>query len=156
MSVREKKLADYLAGARRRAVRRKSSWNLVLIPLGIVATAAAALGQFSLVWLLHTTLYPLHELRNFWPASISPGSFSLSFLMVFAPLPGALGTGFMLANLLLYALPPARRAFDGEARGHPGTSFQQSMRGLLRLTAWALPPGLTVALVAAALLTSLQ
>lgn len=156
MNDREQKAADYIAGARHRAQRRQSPWNLALIPLGIAATAGAAVGQFSLVWLFHTTVYPLHELRNFWPAGISPGSFFLSFLMVFAPLPGALGAGFMLANLLLYALPPARRAFDAEARGHPGTSFQESLRGLLRLTTWALPPGLAVALVAAALLASLQ
>lgn len=156
MSDREQKMADYIARARQRAQRRRSPWNLVLIPLGLAATAGVAVAQFSLVWLFHTAFYPLHELRNFWPAGISPGSFSLSLLMVFAPLPGALGAGFMLANLLLYALPPARRAFDAEARGHPGTSFQESMRGLLRLTAWALPPGLAVALVAAALLASLQ
>jgi len=74
--------------------------------------------------------------------------------MVFSIGPAAMALGFMLGNVLICLIPPARRVLDAEARGYPGTSFVESMRGLLKICLWALPIGFAVALTAAYLLTS--
>ena len=76
--------------------------------------------------------------------------------MMFAPVPGAVALGFMLGNILIWLIPPARRVLDAEARGYPGTSFVQSMRGLFKISCWTLPIGLAVSLAAAYSLNSLR
>jgi hypothetical protein len=61
---------------------------------------------------------------EFWQRGISAGNFALSLLMMFAPVPGAMVLGFMLANLIVWLTPPARRTLDAEARDYPGTSLR--------------------------------
>jgi hypothetical protein len=72
--------------------------------------------------------------------------------MLFAIVPGALCLGVLAANYITWLVPPARRALDAEAVGYPGTSFSESTAGLLRFAKWAVPLGLVISLVAAALL----
>lgn len=83
-------------------------------------------------------------------------SFVPSLLMVFAMTPGSVGVGLILGNCLAWLVAPARRAFDAEARGYPGTEFRSAMRGLFELTAVTLPIGVVVAIVSAYFLTSLK
>jgi hypothetical protein len=83
-------------------------------------------------------------------------NFILTLLMTFSIAPAALAFGFMLGNILIWLIPPARRVLDAEAEGYPVTSFAESMRGLLKICLWALPIGLAVALTAAYLLNSLR
>jgi len=150
------KTAGYWAGARLRAQRRKSPWNLMLIPLCGGSAIVIWYALFRLVWWLHVILYPGHQLSNFWHKGASLGSFIPSFLMVFAPLPGALGAGLIFGNALAWLLPHARRAFESEARDFPETGFRESMRRLLFLTVVALPAGVLIALAAACFLRSLK
>jgi hypothetical protein len=79
---------------------------------------------------------------EFWQRGISAGNFALSLLMMFAPVPGAMALGFMLANLIVWLTPPARRTLDAEARDYPGTSLRDAMRGLAKVCLWTLPAGL--------------
>src|SRR5690349_6580455 len=60
------KTTGYWAGARRRAQRRKSPWNLVLIPLCGGSAIAIWYALFRLVWWFHAMLYPGHQLPDFW------------------------------------------------------------------------------------------
>jgi hypothetical protein len=106
--------------------------------------------------MFHTLLYPNHELREFWRDGISFRAFVPSFLMVFAQTPGSIAAGLMLGDLLARLIPPARRAFDAEAQGFPGTSFQSAMRDLFGVLVWTLPIGLAIALAAAYSLESLR
>jgi hypothetical protein len=76
--------------------------------------------------------------------------------MVFSLAPGSVAVGFMLGNLLAWLIPPARHAFEAEARGFPGTSFRASMQGLFKLMVWTVPSGLAVALTAAYFLKALR
>jgi hypothetical protein len=63
----------------------------------------------------------------------------------------------LVAMLYLKKLiSPARRTFDAEAVGYPGTSFRESMQGLLRLAKWTLPSGLIISHIAATLLRNLR
>lgn len=150
------KAAAYYAGARHRAKRRKSPWNILLLILGFGAWLAAWYGLFRLVWLFHVRFYPEHQLRDFWRAGISFHSFVPSFLMVFSLVPAALTIGFLFTNSVFWQIKPIRRIFETEAHSHAGTSFRDSMRFLLKACAWALPVGLGVALAAAYFLKSLR
>jgi len=149
-------IVDYFRAARQRAQRRKSAWNLLLFPLGFGAWIGIWYAFFRLVWAFHTTIYPDHQLADFWQRGISFASFVPSFLMVFAPMLSAMAAGFAFANVLVWLIPPARRTLDAEARGYPGTSFNESMRSLGKIFLWTFPIGFVVALAAALCLTSLR
>lgn len=156
MGYIKQRVTKFYFGARQRAQRRKSPWNLILIPLCFGSAIAFGYALFRLIWLFHTIFYPAHELGEFWRDGISFESFLPSFLMVFSVVPGAIGIGFMFGNLLAWLVGPARRIIDAEARGYPGTTFRAAMRGLFRFTAWTLPVGLLIALTAAYFLKSLK
>lgn len=142
--------------AHRREQRRKSPWNFLLFLLSFGNFFLVWYTCFRLVWAVHTSVYPDHEFRDFWPKGISFLSFVPSFLMLFAPSLGSLGLGFILANLMMWLIPPARRAFEEESIDYPGTSFAEAMRGLVKVTGWLMGVGLSVALIAALCLTTLK
>jgi len=146
----------YYEEARHRAKRRKSAWNVLLLLFGFGAWLAVWYALFRLVWLFHVTVYPAHRLRDFWQEGLGFRSFIPSFLMVFSLMPGAMAAGFLLSNILFWLVTPVRRIFDAEARGYPGTSFRDAMRGLFKICVWGLPIGLVVAFAAAYFLKSLQ
>src|SRR5262249_5313198 len=110
--------------AQQRALRRRSPWNLLLVPLALAGWLGTWYGLFRLVWAFHVVLYPEHRLHDFWGNDVSLLSFVPSVLMVFALLPGAVCLGLALANCLAWLVGPARRVFETEAIGHPGTSFR--------------------------------
>jgi len=147
---------DYYSRARHRAGRRKSAWNALPIPFGFAAWLGIWYALFRLVWMFHTAIYPEHKFGDFWQEGVSSRSFILSFLMVFSPMPGAIAAGLMLANVLFWLITPARRIFDAEARGYPGTGFRESMLGLFIVAVCALTAGLAVACAAAYFLKSLR
>jgi len=128
----------------------------LLIPFCFGAWLGTWYRLFRLVWLFHVAIYPEHQLQEFWQQGIGFRSFVPSFLMVFALMPGAIVVGFMIGNILLWLIPAVRRIFEAEARGYPGTSFRDSMRGLFRVGVWLLPMGLVVAFGAAYFLKSLR
>ena len=149
-------IAQFYVAARSRAQRRHSFWNLILIPLGLSGLLGSWYGLFRLVWTFHVFLYPQHSLGNFWHKDISVSSFAPSFLMVFAVAPGALCLGLIFANCVSWLLPRARRVFDAESVGYPGTSFREATGALVKVALWAVPIGLVIALLSATLLRSLK
>ena len=151
-----KKSLAYYAGARERAGRRASRWNALLIPLSLGAWAGIWYFGFKLVWLFHTVFYPDHLLKDFWRQGVSLRSGLFSFLMVFSLGPGAVSLGFILTNLILWLIPGARKAFESEAAGHPGTNFRETMHTLFKFFIWTSIPGILSALLAAYYLTSLE
>ena len=150
------RVSEYYSSARLRASRRKSAWNLILIPPGIFGWLGSWYGQFRIVWTFHQSLYPCHAFRDFWKEGISFSSFVPSFLMVFGPLFGSLCLGLIFANCIAWLIIPTRRRLDEESANYPGTGFRESTVALIRLARWAVPIGLVVALIAASLLKSLR
>ncbi len=148
--------SEYYSAARLRARWRRSPWNLILIPLSLAGWLGSWYGLFRPVWAFNVWLYPDHLFSNFWKEGISFSSFALSFLMFFGPAPGALCLGLVIANCVSWLLPPARRVFDAEAAGYPGTSFGESNKALLGLALRLVPTGFVVALIAAGFLKSLK
>jgi hypothetical protein len=148
--------AEWYAEALRRAQRRRSAWNFILIPLGLAGRLGVWYGLFRLVWAFHVTVYPQHRLHDFWGEGVSFSVFMLSFLMVFAPAPGAMCLGYALANCAAWLVAPARHVFDAEAVGYTGASFREATGAVFKLAAWTLPAGLAIALLAAWALGSLR
>jgi hypothetical protein len=150
------KVINWLTEARQRAQRRRSPWNLLLIPLSLAFWLGIWYGLFRLVWAFHITLYPRHDLQNFWLEGTSWSSFVPSFTMVFALMPGSICLGLVLANCTAWIFTPARRLFEEESIGTNGASFREANKALLILSAWTVPTGLIGALLAAWKLVSLK
>jgi hypothetical protein len=147
---------EWFSGARYRARRRKSAWNLILVPFAFISGIATWYGLFRVVWAFHLAFYPEHRLQDFWREGISFASFVPSFLMVFGLAPGAICAGFVLANCAAWFIPPARRALDLEAVGYPGAGFRDANSTLLKIGAWSLCAGVLIAMAAAYTLGSLK
>lgn len=130
----------YLEEARKRASRRRSAWNLLLIPVG--------LGTWLVMWyasvravgpLLRHTRADLH-----FVLLPDPGGgtlIGLGLLVAWLPL------AMVIANILVAAVAPAGRALDREARGVPGTDRASANRGLLKATLVITPAGLLLAII---------
>ncbi|HET6928963.1 MAG TPA: hypothetical protein VFI45_01465 [Candidatus Acidoferrum sp.] len=150
------RVSTFLIEARLRARRRKSAWNLILIPPALFGWLGSWYALFRIVWSFHQALYPQHAFHDFWQEGVGFQAFTFSFIMLFALFPAAICIGLIFANCAVWLIPPARRTLDEEAEGFEGTSFRESNQALLRLVKWAVPGGLIVALVAASLLKSLR
>jgi hypothetical protein len=57
----------------------------------------------------------------------------------------------LVGNVLVWFLPPARRALDREAVAFPGTNFRESQRDLWRVAAVVVPISLAVGTLGAVL-----
>ena len=150
------RISTFLTDARVRARRRKSAWNLILIPPALFGCLGSWYVFFRIVWAFHQRLYPQHAFRDFWQEGVRLASFVPSFLMLFAPLPGSICIGLIFANCVAWLFPPAQQTLNAEAEGFEGTGFRESNELLLRFAKWTVPGGLIIALVAASLLRSLR
>ncbi|HSE78924.1 MAG TPA: hypothetical protein VLG66_13075 [Alphaproteobacteria bacterium] len=131
----------YVADARARASRRRSPWNLLLIPIGLFLIG-------SVWYLLVQGSFAVHRLfRPEEPFTVVPAWRMI--LMVVPLLFPAISIGLILANLASWCVPPARRAYDREAAGVSGASFRASLAGLGKLTAVLLPLAEAFSLVGA-------
>lgn len=126
-----------------RAKRRKSRWNLLLLPAVLLPLVTIWAGLCGAANSMHMYLFSGESLRTakgVWPilATLSP---------FFAALPLAM----LVGNLVVWLVPPARRALDSEAIPHPGTSFLASQAKLGRLALYMTPAGVAASIVASAL-----
>jgi hypothetical protein len=122
--------------ARSRRSRRQSPWNLLLAP--------ATLTWFAV--LSYALLRGLDGVR----AETRLLSLSFSGSLVVAGIAVAvLMPAFLMANLSVWLIPPARRAMDREAREHPGAGFRESSLGLLKAALVTVPLGIAIALAGA-------
>ena len=120
-----------LKGARRRVTRRKSAWNLLLIPAVLIPGGLFWWGSLIVANSIHGKLYP----GQYLPGYDGAGAIMVSLAAFFAALPIAMIAG----NLLVRLLPAARQMLDQEATDHPGTSFIDSQKDLIRLALYVIP-----------------
>jgi hypothetical protein len=134
---------SYYDDARRRARRRKSPWNLLLIP-GFVLPAALLLWTFvgSLAW-LHEKMYSGQTLPR--AKGLGPILAAVASLLASIPL------SFLVGNTLVWLVPPARRALDSEARSVPRVGFWRAQRDLWRVARYLVPAALGLGLLGALL-----
>src|SRR3989304_1036932 len=97
----------YFERARQRAKRRKSPWNLVLIPLGFGGIALICYALFQLMWRVHMWLHPDHvdRFKEFWAEGIGLPAFVSSFLLFIPLLFAAVPLGMLFANALAWCIP---------------------------------------------------
>jgi len=90
------------------------------------------------------------------PWLVMSGATSLAFaspqtiggiLIAVAPLFAWLGPSMIVGNLLVAAIPTARRVLDAEAAPFPGTDRRSANRDLLKVSIFMTPAGLFVALL---------
>jgi hypothetical protein len=115
----------YLNQMRIRAARRKSRWNLLLLGFAVVGVAAS--------WILIVLLLDKYRSSLALSGSFLGGSTRFgNILMHVSPGLPSIALGFILANLLIWCIPPARTALANEAKGFPGTDFRSSNLALLK------------------------
>jgi hypothetical protein len=130
----------YITEARERAGRRRSGWNLLLIPCYIIPWFLLVFGSLVALGRLYAVLHDRTVV------SLLPNTRG-SILMAIGALFMSLGPSMILANQLVSFVRPARRALDSEAAAIPGTDRASANRGLLKMTLLVTPVGLIVALV---------
>src|SRR5262245_50858197 len=125
----------YFDDARLRAKRRKSPWNLLLLP--VIAIPWLGAGLYTVVVMAHVyrfvhqgnlTPFPYWDLRNLRMLPEGIGGVFVAVGPVFAWLPVAM----LFGNLVVRAIPPANRALTREARTVRGTDYRSAQRGLWR------------------------
>lgn len=112
------------------AARRRSAWNWLLpalfLPLwlGFLGLCVEAASQ------LHVLMHPgaAGHMAAFWRGGLDGPRLLILIPLLIATLAPAL----MLANFLIYRIPPARRALQQEGRGHAGADYDSSQRTLFR------------------------
>lgn len=151
--VKELTTKGYLGRAQERARRRKSPWNLILIPWVIFGIFGVAIGLFSLLWQLNTWVFPEHvgRLKDLFGSDEHKVSQLLMTLPCFI---SAIPLGMMLANCVAWCGPPARRVFEFEAKGVAHASFRASMLDLAKFALFVVPVCLVLSIIGALTLSS--
>jgi hypothetical protein len=153
-----KNLKGYFERARQRAKRRRSPWNLVLIPLGLGSMAFICYGLFQFMWRVHTWFHPNHvgRFRGFWAEGIGFPAFVSSFVLFIPLVFAAIPLGMIFTNAVAWCIPPARRAFDREAEGIKWASSHEAMSGLIKIAFILVPICLLLSFIGAVTLRDLK
>ncbi|MBJ6802809.1 hypothetical protein [Geomonas propionica] len=133
---------DYIEKARFRAKRRKSAWNLLLLPAIITSLCALWVGSYKVLNTLHSTVHPG---QNFGITGKGLGA----VLAAVTPFFGALPVAMIIGNFLVWLIPPARKALDEEAKPFPSTSFINAQKQLLKLAYVLVPVSLALGILGA-------
>ena len=131
----------YITEARARAGRRRSGWNLLLIPSYIVPWFLLVFGSLVVLGRLYAVLHDRTDVGALLPDTRGSILIAVGVLFMW------MGPSMILANQLVSVVRPARRALDLEAATVPGTDRASANRGLLKMTLLVTPVGLMVALV---------
>src|SRR6266571_1835818 len=132
----------YFKEAYVRAKRCRSLWNLLLIPI-VVGTWLVT--WFVSVLMLGQLLRLARPDLQFilLPDTVGGILMAVGFLFAWLPL------SMIVGNLLLAAVPSARRALDAEASTVPRTDLGSANKGLLKAAMFLTPAGIVVAIVGA-------
>jgi len=153
----------YLSRAAQRAQRRKSPWNLILVPLFVFGMLLSYAIQVGILWGIHILIYPTHagKLSEVFRTQTNVSFLEiLPYLLFIVPiLFSSLVLGLMIANLLAWCIPPARRVFDAEAESVTEAgwvSFRESMMALTIGAVFLVPICLFLGLIGAFTLKTLK
>jgi hypothetical protein len=139
-------MMPYITVIRERAARRirRSAWDLFLIPCYVIPWFLLVFASVIALGNLYAVRHPGIQFR------VLPDTFGAIFMGI-----GSLFTWFgpsmIIANLLVSAVPAARRALDREAAGVPGSDRAAANRGLVQLSLLLTPVGAVIAFLGAVL-----
>ena len=117
------KLGQYLDKADNRVKRRKSLWNLILVPLMIICVGSVYFLFWKLAANFQNSLIPNNVI--FWSYTRIGSIFM--FIPLFFP---SIPLGLMFANFIAWCIAPARKAFNREAQGDKHVSFRNTTKYL--------------------------
>jgi hypothetical protein len=138
------KLKAYAAGfPERQAGRNRLPKWAVLFQFAVLITSFAGM---TLCWifgfeLLYSHIHP--SVPHFEPRFPSGG------LMAFPGIAASFLLGLIFTNIVLWLVPPARRANDTAFRGVRGGSFRKATGGLLKVAAVVVPICAIISLIGA-------
>ena len=125
---KKKSETDKFEEMRERAKRRKSKWNLILIPIGIFWIALFSYGYwklidevFNLTWIAYPDVTYVYQNWNLWGV--------LTILAIFIP---AISIGLFMTNITAWLIRSARNVFEKEAKGYKGADFKTAQKDLFK------------------------
>jgi hypothetical protein len=119
----------YFGRAQQRAARRKSPWNLLDLPVGFSCIALVGWGLLHAVWSARNSILPQHAIRlsaMFHSQRDQVAHIVLFTGVLFASIP----VGVLISNLIVWSIPPYRRATGTEAKGIWHASFSDAQKDL--------------------------
>ena len=134
---------SYGEEARARAGRRKSRWNLLLIPAALVPTA--------ILWVTAMLVAEHLHMRYFPEESLGSGEGPWVVIAAIAPLFAAIPIGMLVGNFAVHHIAAARAALDREASTDPTLGYRASRAALARMALYATLASLAATTVAALL-----
>jgi len=147
--AREFATPGYRDRARKRKAASKTGWDLIFLPIGFAAIGGYWYGFTRLFLWLHFLVFPA-DLQH--SDAVLGGSLTLpQALMFLVPMFSAVPLGLMTSNVLMWLVPPARRASEKKAEGVKWASFRQAQLVLFKMALVLVPIGL-IAGVAGALI----
>lgn len=130
----------YITDARLRAGRRRSRWNLLLIPCYVIPWLLLVFGSALMFGRLHSLIHATEHV------GVLPDTIG-GILIAVGSLFAWLSPSMIIANQLVSAVPAARRALDQEATSAQGTDRRSANRALLKMSRYLVPAGVLVAIV---------
>jgi len=132
---------SYLAEAQKRAQRRRSAWNLLLIPAVLLPLGLLVSGLVLVLQFLHQARYPAQALAS--ASGFGPIFTTIGALLAAIPL------SLLIGNRLVWLIIPTRRVLEHEATAVPKTDFVSAQRQLIRFGRIAVPVSLGLAVLGA-------
>jgi len=130
---------NYLEEAQARARRRRSAWNLLLIPAVLLPLGILAWGLIQVLQRLHQARYPTQDLTS--ASGFGPIATTVGALLAAIPL------ALLIGNGVVWLIGPIRRVLEHEASAVRGTSFIDAQRQLIRFAMIVVPVLLGIAVV---------
>jgi hypothetical protein len=136
--------SQFAERANARAGRRRSPWNLLLLP--------AAICPFAALWYVTArVLETLYTLCHNTPSSTFLPDGVAGVLMALGPLFAWFAPAMIIANCLAWLVPAARRTFEQEAAPFPGVTFRSANAGFFKIAVFMTPVGLALGTIGALL-----
>lgn len=133
---------SYVESAKKRASRRKSCWNLLLIPAVVFSVVILWGISFHVLELIHKGFHPG---QTFSSHSKGLGAVLAAVAPFFAVIPIAM----LVGNALVWLVPPARKALESESKKIIGASFLQTQRSLFTVASIIVPVAFVIAFIGA-------
>jgi hypothetical protein len=130
-----KEINAYMQRAERRAhdrsLRSKSVWNLILSPFVILCPLFAYALLFSFLWCIWKFAHPASStgIYALWLDVLRSNQLAAGFILIPIGFP-SIGLGYLLCNFIVWMIPPARKAQEGEAGSRKEENYLNSQRGL--------------------------
>ncbi len=125
-----KNIDKYYISARQDAKRRKSRWNLIILPLSVIGIGISSFLIAKSLLSIQSSLFPAKTIL----ASYRKVSGILMFVPIIFP---SIGIGMIFANLCAWLIPSARKVFEQEAKEYRNASFKNSIKSLTIYTLFA-------------------